>query len=195
MLAYKAAENNETRVLITLEIPEDALTNIARSSALVKEKAKHRTNKVKVLKIEDSQGKEYQEAQTSFFYDKKLIYRVGEILEEPAYDTNPENVCSQGIHFFLEKKVAEQFELDEIQDGILERYYHNGRKQRSVPFKNGKKHGLKVSYYETGQKMLEVPYSNGLLHGVSQSWYVDGRQWGVFEYRDGNSVCEENYQK
>ena len=128
MIGYKAAFNENTRVVITLEIPDDALTNINRTSVVVKEKAKHRANKVKVLKIEDKQGKEYKTAETGFFREKILVYRVGETLEEPTYDTDIEQVCSRGIHFFLDKTVAEQYEILEIENGLLESFYDTGQK-------------------------------------------------------------------
>ena len=82
MIGYKVAKNGEKRVVVTLEIPSDALTNMDRSTVAVKETAKHRASKAKVLKIEDEEGNCYPIA-ISFNYDKKsLEYKVGELLED-----------------------------------------------------------------------------------------------------------------
>jgi hypothetical protein len=116
MLGYKIARHGAKRVLITLEIPEDAKTNLYRPSIVNKETAKYRTNKAKVLKIEDADGKSYDTATTSIYNKKKLTYRVGEVVEEPAFDPMLEVVCTEGIHFFLDKHVAELFEMPLTKD-------------------------------------------------------------------------------
>ena len=106
MIGYKIAKNGDTRVVVTLEIPEDALTNMGRPSVALRETAKHRTNKAKVLAIEDASGTPHTTA-TSFGYDKKfLTYKVGETIEEPSYNPDPEQVCAEGIHYFLTRRVA-----------------------------------------------------------------------------------------
>ena len=62
MLGYKIAEHGNVRVLVTLEIPDDALTNMNRYDIFDAMKAKYRTNKAKVLDIEDEQGTKYTHA-------------------------------------------------------------------------------------------------------------------------------------
>jgi hypothetical protein len=59
MIGYKIAKNGDRRVIVTLEIPADALTNMGRSTVAVRETATYRVNKVIVLKIEDSEGNCY----------------------------------------------------------------------------------------------------------------------------------------
>ena len=88
MLGYKIAKSFGKRVVITLEIPEDAVTNLKRSNIVNAETAKYRTMKAKVIKIEDSDGKTYNEA-VSFNYDKNSItYKLDEELVCHDFDMN-----------------------------------------------------------------------------------------------------------
>ena len=89
MLGYKASKNGDTRVIVTLEIPEDAITNMKRKDIVNAETAKYRCNKAKVLKIEDEDGKEYSYA-TSIYYNyismfvtktSTLTYNVGVMVD------------------------------------------------------------------------------------------------------------------
>ena len=56
MRAYKVAEHYDERVIVTLEIPSDAITNIYRESVVVMATAKHRANKAFVVNIKDDEG-------------------------------------------------------------------------------------------------------------------------------------------
>lgn len=126
LLAYKAAASDGKRVIITLEIPPGALTNIDRKSVAVPETAKYRANKAKVLKIEGEDGTPYTTAKTAFFVEKALTYTVGEVIDEPGYDPDPEQVCSSGIHFFLSKCVAELYGLEMIENGLYQVWQESG---------------------------------------------------------------------
>ncbi len=152
MLGYKAAKSGDTRVLITLEIPDDAKTNVDRKYVAKKETAKYRTNKAKVLKIEDAEGKSYETATTSFYDDKKLIYKVGEVVEEPAFDPTLELVCAQGIHFFLDKRVAEVFYWTPPKDWT----------------------GTWTEWYDNGQLKVKKTYEKGIVVGTSTKWFESG---------------------
>lgn len=86
------------RVLVTLEIPEDA----KRSSEFSR---KCGCDKAKVLKITDlSETNEYEECCS--WYDSSFIYRLGETVTVDNFDENWWNDCSAGIHFFIDKQEA-----------------------------------------------------------------------------------------
>ena len=176
MIGYKIAKNGERRVVVTLEIPNDALTNMNRSSIAVKETAKYRANKAKVLKIEDDEGNCYSTA-TSFNYDKSLEHKLGEVIEEPSYDKDPEEVYAEGIHYYLNKRVAELYGLMNIFNGLFENWHENGQKAEEIGYVDGKKHGLCQRWYMNGQKQMEIVYVNGKRHGLSQLWYENGQKW------------------
>jgi antitoxin component YwqK of YwqJK toxin-antitoxin module len=206
MIGYKIAKNGEKRVVVTLEIPRDALTNMNRSSIAVRDTAKYRANKAKVLKIEDDEGNCYQAA-TSFSYDKKsLDYKVGELLEESTYNVDPEQVCAEGIHYFLSRRVAELYGLNNLVNGLFECWYDNGQKYEEVPYVDGKRNGLYQGWYSNGQKWDEYVYVDGVKHGLYQNWYengqicqevtfVDGNRHGLFQRwgEDGTKLEEATY--
>ena len=98
-IAYKMARN----CLIKLEIPADAL----RSSATTR---KCRASKAKVLEITDENGKKIKF--TCSDRTSKFIYEVGKTIYSQdddgniAFDENRWNECSTGIHFFMSKQEA-----------------------------------------------------------------------------------------
>jgi antitoxin component YwqK of YwqJK toxin-antitoxin module len=157
MLGYKVAKHGDKRVLITLEIPDDAKTNVGRKYVVDKQKAKHRTNKAKVVSIEDADGKSYETANTSIYDAKKLTYKIGEVIQEPAFDPTLEIVCSEGIHFFLDKHVAEVYGWVPPKDwtGVWEEWYDNGQMKEKKTFERGVVVGTSTEWYESGVKKSE----------------------------------------
>jgi antitoxin component YwqK of YwqJK toxin-antitoxin module len=185
MIGYKAAKVGKTRVLITLDIPEDAITNVDRTSVVVKDTAKYRTNKAKVVKIEDKDGKEYTEATTGFYVGKSLTYKLNDLVEVPEYDMNLEEVCSTGIHFFLTKRVAELYSRDSIENGLYQSWHDNGEKFEECTFVSGRIEGLYQRRYEDGQIQEECTFVSGRREGLCQRWYTNGQKWKECTYVDG----------
>lgn len=180
-LAYKTAKTKDGKsVVITLEVPEDALTNFHRGSAIVKETAKYRVSKAKVLVIEDEKGKKYSECVSSIYNKKSLIYKVSEVVKVDDYYKDPNTICAPGIHVFLKKRVAELYNKETIEDGVYDSWYPNGRRKSRTTYKDGKIDGLLEQWYENGEKAIEHNYKNGELDGLMQEWYEDGtkmREW------------------
>ena len=87
-------------ILIKLEIPEDA----RRSSATTK---KCRCDKAKVLGFYNALGTEELDM-TELVNDKyeKCKYVKGEMVYPDSFDENRWNECSHGIHFFVNKQDA-----------------------------------------------------------------------------------------
>lgn len=204
IIGYKVAENNGNRVIVTLQIPPDALTNINRKSVVVKETAYYRANKVFVVKIEDEKGNLCSTAISMEHREKKLLYKVGELLEEPAFDLDLENFFTEGIHFFLTKRVAELYMLEgcndngvdnipRIQNGHYESWYENGQKQQDCTIVNGRIHGLCQGWSYNGVKDEEIFYTNGKQDGFTKFWYSNGHK--QFEGRFVNGNPEGLHQK
>lgn len=105
-IAYKKAKLSTAihdDCLVKLFIPEDAL----RSSAT---NMKCRASKAQVLDITDfSETQHYKRAISSYDYD--FIYKVGETIEVTDFDKDRWNVCSAGIHHFLSKQEAIDYQL------------------------------------------------------------------------------------
>lgn len=171
VIGYKAAEHSGRRVLITLLIPQDALTNMNRFSIAVKETAKYRANKAIVLKIEDEKGTQYLTA-TSLFSAKPIHYERGSLIEEPSFNTDLERVTGEGIHFFLNRRVAELYRIPQMEDGSIESWYANGQKYLELaPEKE-----YYQAWYETGQKTFELTFPNNSSEGVYREWHINGNK-------------------
>ena len=89
-------------LIVELEIPEDAL----RSSATTR---KCRCSKAKVLSITNLNGSKSKSTEATSKRDPSFVYKVGEIVEVPDFDTNRFNECSTGIHFFVTREEAEKY--------------------------------------------------------------------------------------
>jgi hypothetical protein len=151
IIGYKVAKSGDTRVIITLEIPPDALTNMERKSVAIRETAKYRTNMAMVLMIDDSVGNKYNTSTSCGYIFKSLIYNVGEMIVDPYYNTNIKDVCAEGIHYFLSRHVAELYNVTDIHNGLYESWYDNGHKNMELTYINGKLNGPFRSWYETGK--------------------------------------------
>ena len=97
-IAYKKAHG----LIVELEIPADAM----RSSATSR---KCRASKARVVSITDVDGNPSGDSVVSN-YDSNFVYRVGETVEVPNFDTNRWNECAPGIHHFITRAEAAQYE-------------------------------------------------------------------------------------
>lgn len=98
-IGWKKCRNGN---IVKLLIPEDA----KRSSAFRK---KCRCDKAVVLGIWDHEGKEIEQAES--YCDPSFVYNKGETVNVPDFDTNRFAECAPGIHFFMERKDAENYEI------------------------------------------------------------------------------------
>ena len=94
-IGYKKAAGK----IVMLEICADA----KRSSATSR---KCRCSKAKVLSITNLDGSESGLTEVASYYDKRFIYRVGEIAEVSDFDDDRWNECAAGIHFFITRDEA-----------------------------------------------------------------------------------------
>ena len=194
MIGYNTIINNDDkRVLVTLEIPEDAFTDISRTSIIVKETAAYRTNKAKVTRITDDEGNEY-ESGTCFSNSHIIPHTVGELVEDPSYNVRNQKYSSCGIIFFLDKGAAETHDIDittdTIKDGILTCYYKNGQKQSERMYKNGKPNGILQKWHNNGMKMIEGTFKDGKMDGLFLGWHNNGKKWFAGTYKDGEQDGE-----
>lgn len=171
MIGYKIAINNHRRVLVTLEVPANAITNINRKSVVEggSDTATYVSNIVKVLKIQDCEdsSKEYLSAVSGFF-SIKVNYRVGETIAE--------GFRSYGISFFISKKVARSYGLSKVENGIFQRWYPNGQTEIIINFTDGKFDGLYEVWFSNGKKAVEENYEYGVLEGSFRRWHTNGNK-------------------
>ncbi len=94
-IGYKKAGD----YIVELEILSDA----RRCSATGR---KCRCDKAKVLSIQTKNGKIAEIKSIRSDHNKDFIYKVGEIVEEPNFNEDRWNECSEGIHFFINRQEA-----------------------------------------------------------------------------------------
>ena len=160
MLGYKVAKNGDTRVIVTLEIPTDARTNMNRLSVAVKEYATYRTDKAKVVKIEDVDGNTYTSAESIYYPYATLYYTAGEMVEEPSFG-DPSQEDGDGIYFFLKRERADTYGIHWLEDGQLTSWYENGNKEYEVAFVDGLMDGFLRRWSSNGLKTSDIRYENG----------------------------------
>ena len=100
-IGYKKAVSGK---IVKLQICEDA----KRSSATTK---KCRCSKALVLAIENIDESDSGLQGIASIYDPSFIYRVGEIAEVFDFDDNRWDECAPGIHFFMDRQDAVEYEL------------------------------------------------------------------------------------
>ena len=100
-IGFKKVRNN---LIVELEITEDAL----RSSATGR---KYRCSKAKVLSITNIDGTDSDVDSARSLWDPDFVYTVGETIEVPNFDTNRWNECAPGIHFFITRQEAVDFNM------------------------------------------------------------------------------------
>ena len=82
--------------------------NARRSSATTK---KCRCSKALVLSIENRNGSYSGLQEIESIYNTSFVYRVGEIAEVPNFDDNRWYECAPGIHFFMDRQDAVEYEF------------------------------------------------------------------------------------
>ena len=93
----------EEDYLVKLEICDDS----KRSSA---SGTKCRCDKAKVLEITEMETGEKVESVINTNY-RQTVYKVGEMVEADEWDENRWEECSHGIHFFINRQEAVEYEL------------------------------------------------------------------------------------
>ena len=90
--------------LIKLQIPEDAKRSSATSQ-------KCRCDKALVLAITKLDGTNPISEIENFSYSPSVLYKVGEMVIPDSFDEDRWNECSHGIHFFINKQDAINYNL------------------------------------------------------------------------------------
>ena len=89
--------------IVKLRIPEDA----RRSSATGH---KCRCDKAYVMEIQNMDGTKATEDTVRSDHDKNFVYTVGATVEVPDFDDNRWSECAPGIHFFIDRRAAVEYQ-------------------------------------------------------------------------------------
>lgn len=167
--------------IVILQKTDNTKTNENRSNVRNKSHAKFRANEllvVEIININVGMDIETKTLKTSItnlsdiirFGDivpsfVETVYEVGKIVKSDIFDSNLDQICSGGIHYFKT---------------LITAYYY-----RDVP-KNYS--GVWTTWYDTGQKSSEGKYKDGYQQG---RWYVWGNNYEIFSdvfYDNGKPI-------
>lgn len=99
-IGWKKADN----LIVKLLIPSDA----RRSSSTGR---KCRCSKAKVIEIYNLDGTIAEKREVKSNYDNSFVYKVGETVEVTDFDENRWKECAKGIHFFMQRKEAIDYNM------------------------------------------------------------------------------------
>ena len=171
---YKGCRNG---MVVTLEIDSKGQNNMKRSGVVDPNHAVYRCQSARVVGIEHALTGETAEKAISDF-DGQFCYRVGEMVEEPEYNTNIERVCDKGIHFYLTKETAVFHALDLMNyvgyTGEFKCWHANGQRREHGCYKDGKLDGEWETWYGDGQRLKHEWYNDGELNGELETWHDNG---------------------
>ncbi len=71
-------------------------------------------------------------------------------------------------------------------DGIVIRYYTNGKTESEAYMHGGKENGKYVFYYDNGQPKKEEYFNEGAKEGKYYEWHPNGKQWVTGFYKNDN---------
>lgn len=183
--------------------PDQTLTNESRSNSVDPKHAKFRATKFKVLLIINKETggtiDSINAVFTRYNNDCKTIttYTVGQFVLPDAFDCFANEVCTYGIHFFNEFDTAFFYDdyLPYDFTGTWTKHYDDGREERVVEFKNGKKNGLckMISGDRCDQYNYEDDRRNGQAVEEDPRW----KRSGNFDcdFKHGEWLCYDKSDK
>ena len=137
MKVFKSA-GFQNEYLVTLLIDQSTPNNLSRK-VHDRNHAKYRCKQATVLSIVHKDSNQSVESIQSN-YDQNFIYCVGEILTVPDYNDDIDEVCIDGIHFYLTEETARSHEHPP-HNGTHQTWYPDGQIQEQSNFLNGRLHG------------------------------------------------------
>jgi antitoxin component YwqK of YwqJK toxin-antitoxin module len=167
--------------LVILEILDSTITNEDRNNIVDKRFAKFRANKLKVIKIINTNKPNLVTKKIrNVFGNKYLVYEVGKIVEIDNYEKNKNQVCASGIHYFKTIDPAYYYDSRIFKNGEFYIWDDNGAIQIKGEYNHGKKDG-------------EWTYWNA--HTRTKGNYVNGKKHGewIELFKNGKNICKENF--
>jgi antitoxin component YwqK of YwqJK toxin-antitoxin module len=87
-------------------------------------------------------------------FENILEYEIGKVIIPDDFDINLEEVCSNGIHYFLKLECAFYYSLHEIQNGEYLSWHENGQQYIKCKYTDGKLNGECLIRHENGQQHI-----------------------------------------
>jgi len=179
MIGYKKCQpfkNHKDRVIGIFEIFNDSLV----SPKITNEYSIYRTNKCRLIGVEDLEGNQLtlnviEPVRFLPEYDSNVVFKMNEITEIDSFDEN-QKIIGRGIWFFLNKKRAVLYLIDNIENGNLIKWRDNGIIYSNENFLNFKKEGICKYYHNNGNIRRVCEYDNNILNNFEYIYDIDGHQ-------------------
>lgn len=179
MIGYKKCQpfkNHKDRVVGIFEIFNDSLV----SPKITNEYSIYRTNKCRLIGVEDLEGNQLimnviEPVRFLPEYDSNVVFKMNEITEIDSFDEN-QKIIGRGIWFFLNKKRAVLYLIDNIENGNLIKWRDNGIIYSNENFLNFKKEGICKYYHNNGNIRRVCEYNNNILNNFEYIYDIDGHQ-------------------
>jgi hypothetical protein len=106
--SFTAWKKVEDGFILKLLIPASA-----KRTSSVGGTRKCRASKAKVVSVYTVDGSPVNKQRKHFYsiFNRSFKYTLGKYVEEPKFNPDPQVECTKGIHFFLTKKEAEEYEM------------------------------------------------------------------------------------
>lgn len=210
-IVFKLCEDNTSGDdwFVILEKTKDTKTNEDRAHVFNKACAKFRASELKVIDIFKVNDPNITKAFIiSSYKGKCTMYQVGKITKPDSYDTDIDEICTNGLHYFKTPGAAFHYscKLDESYTGVWINYYDDGGKSNEGYLVNGYRHGEWTTYYINEIKHVITNYINGSKSGNYVKHYQNGKieEKGQYEYErkigvwseynnDGKLKCTSSY--
>src|SRR4029078_43618 len=156
-------------IIILKQPNEDFKCNEMRKDIVNKKYAKFRCNKALVIDIIHSETLAHinRIAHICPVIEKQIItiYEVGKVVLPDYYDLDIDEVCSNGIHYFLSLEPAYHYDTNynylTIGYCTFSQWYSNGQKEMELHYLDSKLHGKFITWYQDGKIKSEKIFKNG----------------------------------
>lgn len=124
---------------VVMQKLDDTITNESRKNVVNPQYAKFRANKLKVIDIINCKDMIDEESVVNVlhlkgFSSKKTAYEVGNIVVPDEFDSNIENICTGGIHYFNSIDAVYHFFVKFLNINEKKHYNSNGACDRDISF-------------------------------------------------------------
>jgi len=92
-------------------------------------------------------------------------------------------------------KIRYTYNAAGLLDGVVTRYYPNGKLQNEATYKNNLLEGIMKGYYESGTLKDEVNWKDDKPEGISKGYYENGKLRTEVNYKDGVMMWRRCYDE
>ena len=156
-IGYKKCQDGR---IVKLEIIGQHNEN--RKDIVDKNFARIRCSEARVLDIYDMYDSRIKYSEAFGLHDRTFSYRRGEIVKSDHFDLDLEQVCSNGIHYYLSEEPAIFWNIPKDRDGMHKKFYQNGQIARVYNRKNGKFDGIYEEFDHDGKIRKRCTYKDSI---------------------------------